>query len=123
MPKPNLIARFITSWIVVVVVSVTGFAQKNGALLRIVKAEDERRWDPDLKELLTDSNAATRKRAALAAGRIGNEESVSTLAGLLKDADTDVRAMAAFAIGEVEAANRSEEHTSELQSPCNIVCR
>src|SRR5256885_12474939 len=24
---------------------------------------------------------------------------------------------------EVERANRSEEHTSELQSPCNLVCR
>ena len=126
MPKPNLIARFITSWIVVVVVSVTGFAQKNGALLRIVKAEDERRWDPDLKELLTDSNAATRKRAALAAGRIGNEESVSTLAGLLKDADTDVRAMAAFAIGEVEAANGADPLLAILKranEPINVRAR
>src|SRR5256885_3098982 len=25
--------------------------------------------------------------------------------------------------GDVEAAPRSEEHTSELQSPCNLVCR
>src|SRR5688500_11758137 len=24
---------------------------------------------------------------------------------------------------ELEQANRSEEHTSELQSPCNLVCR
>src|SRR5256885_8895774 len=24
---------------------------------------------------------------------------------------------------ERQAANRSEEHTSELQSPCNLVCR
>src|SRR5256885_8949854 len=24
---------------------------------------------------------------------------------------------------EAEAAGRSEEHTSELQSPCNLVCR
>src|ERR1039457_1440279 len=26
-------------------------------------------------------------------------------------------------IGPVKNANRSEEHTSELQSPCNLVCR
>src|SRR5688572_19265454 len=126
MPKPNLIARFMTLWIVVVVVSVTGFAQKNGALLRIVKAEDERRWDADLKELLTDSNAATRKRAALAAGRIGNEDSVNTLAGLLKDADTDVRAMAAFAIGEVEAANGADPLLAILKranEPINVRAR
>src|ERR1022692_5089016 len=25
--------------------------------------------------------------------------------------------------GEVRMGNRSEEHTSELQSPCNLVCR
>jgi cyclophilin family peptidyl-prolyl cis-trans isomerase/HEAT repeat protein len=107
MPKLNSIARFITLWIVVAVVSVAGFAQ-NSVLLRILKAEDERRWDTDLKELLASSSAAIRKRAALAAGRIGNEESVSALAGLLQDTDIDVRAMAAFAIGEVEAAAGAE---------------
>ena len=107
MPKPNLVARFIALWIVVVVVSVTGFAQNN-VLVRILKAEDERRWDTDLKELLADSNAAIRKRAALAVGRIGSEDSVSALAALLRDADTDVRATAVFAIGEVEAAGGAD---------------
>src|SRR5256885_8488762 len=29
----------------------------------------------------------------------------------------------AAAICAAESANRSEEHTSELQSPCNLVCR
>ena len=107
MPKPNLVARFIALWIVVLVVSVTGFAQNN-VLVRILKAEDERRWDTDLKELLADSNAAIRKRAALAVGRIGSEDSVSALAALLRDADTDVRATAVFAIGEVEAAGGAD---------------
>src|SRR5256885_8529771 len=27
------------------------------------------------------------------------------------------------AAGQTKAADRSEEHTSELQSPCNLVCR
>ena len=115
MPRPNLIARFITLWIVVVVVSVTGFAQ-NSVLVRILKAEDERRWDTDLKELLADSNAAIRKRAALAVGRIGNEDSVSALTALLQDADTDVRAMAVFAIGEVEAAAGAESLLTLLKN-------
>ena len=114
MPSHNSITRFVTGWIVVVVVSVTAFAQ-NGVQLRILKAEDERRWDTDLKELLSNSNAAIRKRAALAAGRIGNEDSVSALAGLLKDADTDVRAMAAFAIGEVEAASGADAMLAVLK--------
>src|SRR2546426_8143975 len=28
-----------------------------------------------------------------------------------------------FAVNYTNAATRSEEHTSELQSPCNLVCR
>ena len=73
-------------------------------LLRITQAEDERRWDKDLHDLLSHRNPAIRKRAALAAGRIGNEDSVAPLISLMKeDADADVRAMAAFAVGEVES--------------------
>ncbi len=96
--------KFITASIVIVVVSVAVLAQ-DSISLRIVKAEDERRWDADLKGLLANPNPAIRKRAALAAGRIGNEDSVGALSGLLQDKDEDVRAMAAFALGEVEAAS------------------
>ncbi|HSE15760.1 MAG TPA: peptidylprolyl isomerase [Pyrinomonadaceae bacterium] len=73
-------------------------------LLQIVKAEDERRWDDDLRGLLSSRNPSIRSRAALAVGRIGNEDSVSALTPLLeKDADVNVRAMAAFALGEIES--------------------
>jgi HEAT repeat protein len=115
MPKPNSLARFIAGWIVVIVLSVTALAQ-NDLLIRIMKAEDERRWDADLKQLLSNSNTAIRKRAALAVGRIGNEDSVSALAGLLQDANTDVRAMAAFAIGEVEAASGADPLLAVLKN-------
>jgi cyclophilin family peptidyl-prolyl cis-trans isomerase/HEAT repeat protein len=77
-------------------------------LLRIVRAEDERRWDKDLNQLLSHRAAAVRERAALAVGRIGNEESVPALSDLLKDADVRVRAMAAFALGEVESPAAAE---------------
>jgi cyclophilin family peptidyl-prolyl cis-trans isomerase/HEAT repeat protein len=75
-------------------------------LLRIVRAEDERRWETgDLGVLLSDRVAAVRRRAALAAGRIGDEGAVVPLASLLsKDASESVRAMAAFALGETESA-------------------
>ncbi len=74
-------------------------------LLRITQAEDERRWDNELRDLLSNRSAAIRKRAALAAGRIGDEDSVLPLVTLLKlDTDESVRAMAAFALGEVESA-------------------
>ena len=92
------------------------FAQKRGrktssqsvplaTLLLIVKAEDQRRWDDDLRNLLSSPSAAVRKRAALAVGRIGNEDSISALTNVLeKDSDAGVRSMAVFAIGEIESA-------------------
>jgi cyclophilin family peptidyl-prolyl cis-trans isomerase/HEAT repeat protein len=68
-------------------------------------AEDERRWEEsDLGALLKDANATVRARAALAAGRIGDEGAVAPLAALLNaDPDASVRATAAFALGEIEA--------------------
>lgn len=77
--------------------------------VQIAKAEDERRWDKVLAALLQDPSVAIRKRAALAAGRIGDEGSVPALALLLeKDADAQVRAMAAFALGETESAKAAD---------------
>jgi cyclophilin family peptidyl-prolyl cis-trans isomerase/HEAT repeat protein len=74
-------------------------------LLQIIEAEDERHWDAsDLGRLFADANPAVRRRAALAAGRIGDEGAVGPLGALLYgDRDDAVRVMAAFALGEVEA--------------------
>src|SRR5688572_24946820 len=96
----------------ILALSAVTFAQRRGAqaplpratLLLITKVEDERRWDDDLRNLLSSPNAAIRKRAALAAGRIGDEDSIPALTNLLeKDKDPGVRTMAAFALGEVES--------------------
>lgn len=74
-------------------------------LLRIFRAEDERRWDNDLRSLFSARSAAVRARAALAAGRIGNEDAGADLILLLRrDDESDVRAMAAFALGEIESS-------------------
>lgn len=73
-------------------------------LLRIMRAEDQRRWDDSLKTLLSDKDAKVRRRAALAAGRIGDERAVPSLvAALQQDTDNDVRQMAAFGLGETES--------------------
>lgn len=93
------------------------FSVSQVTLLRIVRAEDERRWDADLSGLLSDRNGAVRARAALAAGRIGDERAVPSLVSLLqKDNDYQVRAMAAFALGETESPGAVEVLIAELSA-------
>src|SRR3982750_758280 len=73
-------------------------------LLRITRAEDMREFNGDLKTLLTDKRPEVRRRAALAAGRIGDELAVAQLASMMQeDSSVTVREMAAFALGEIES--------------------
>jgi len=75
-------------------------------LIRILRAEDERRWDNELQQLMSDQDVDVRRRAALAAGRIGDEGAVPALIALLQsESHENVREMAAFALGEIESAN------------------
>ena len=61
-------------------------------LAQIIRAEDTRRWDGDLEKLLTHDDPKMRKRAVLAAGRVGNEGAVPLLAErVLTDRDSEVR--------------------------------
>jgi HEAT repeat protein len=96
-------------------------------LLQITKAEDERRWDDVLRKLLSSPNPLIRQRAALAAGRIGDENAVSALTPLLeKDANVSVRAMAAFALGEIEsetAANSLIGVLKNTSTPADVRAR
>jgi cyclophilin family peptidyl-prolyl cis-trans isomerase/HEAT repeat protein len=126
--RPILAAPFVFSCLFVISTAREAYTQKRAVasrssvssvspeiLLRIVRAEDERRWDADLSGLLSDRNAAVRARAALAAGRIGDERAVPGLISLLqKDQDSNVRIMAAFALGETEAAIAAEALVVEL---------
>ena len=80
-----------------------------------MRAEDDRRWDRVLEGLLSHSNPAVRRRAALAAGRVGNDLAVPALVSLLQsDKERDVRSMAAFALGEIESPKAVEPLTAEL---------
>jgi cyclophilin family peptidyl-prolyl cis-trans isomerase/HEAT repeat protein len=86
-------------------------------LLRIVRAEDERRWDNELRELFRARNANVRSRAALAAGRVGDEAAVADLVELLRhDNETEVRAMAAFALGEIESPVGADALVAALEN-------
>jgi cyclophilin family peptidyl-prolyl cis-trans isomerase/HEAT repeat protein len=87
-------------------------------LLNIIRHEDERRWDDDLQAVLASQDAKVRKRAALAAGRIGNERAVPVLAEmLLTDRDAGVQEMAAFGLGEIESPGGSYALVTVLKNP------
>ncbi|MEJ7713241.1 MAG: HEAT repeat domain-containing protein [Pyrinomonadaceae bacterium] len=91
-------------------------------LLRILRAEDERKVDNELLNLLRDPQANIRHRVAIALGRIGELSAVAALADTLeRDRDPDVRAAAAFGIGEIaapegiEALSKALNRTAEPQ--------
>jgi cyclophilin family peptidyl-prolyl cis-trans isomerase/HEAT repeat protein len=85
-------------------------------MLRILRAEDERRSDATLIALLRAPYPVVRKRAALAMGRIGDERDLPALiTGLKTDPDNDVRQMCAFAIGEIESPAGAEALIAVLE--------
>jgi len=59
----------------------------------------------DLLRLLNDDEGRTRRRAALALGRVGLPEAVPALQQALGDAEFEVRQMAAFALGLIGDAS------------------
>ena len=79
-------------------------------LVYILEAEDTRQWDGAAMEThLSSNDPDIRARAALAAGRIGDDVAAPRLAELLsKDASEAVMATAAFALGEIESVNGTE---------------
>ncbi len=73
--------------------------------IAILKAEDARRYDKTLEDLLKSPDVPIRTHAALAAGRIGDQRAIPALAALLFDqAGMD----AAFALGEIESINAAD---------------
>jgi cyclophilin family peptidyl-prolyl cis-trans isomerase/HEAT repeat protein len=118
--------KVISALLICLALASVNFAQKRSVpaatLLLITKAEDERRWDDDLRKLFSSSNALIRSRAALAAGRIGDEDALASLTALLeKDTDPGVRAMAAFAIGEVESEKGANALVAVLKNASSSV--
>lgn len=77
--------------------------------VEILKAEDARRFDKTIEDLLKHPNEDVRIRAALAAGRIGNDAAIPALTYLLeKEKSEQARAMAAFALGEIESIKAAD---------------
>jgi cyclophilin family peptidyl-prolyl cis-trans isomerase/HEAT repeat protein len=91
--------------------------EKMAALLR---AEDRRGYG-EIAHLLADPDRGVRRRAALAAGRIGDRAAVAPLATLLRDPEAEVRQMAAFALGLVGDALAVDPLVAALRDPEGIV--
>jgi cyclophilin family peptidyl-prolyl cis-trans isomerase/HEAT repeat protein len=78
------------------------------ATAELLRLEDQRRWDAALFERLGEGAEEVRRRAAVAAGRIGDPAAVGFLTGLLRrDASPAVRADAAFALGALGDTSRA----------------
>jgi len=90
-------------------------------LTRILAAEDRRLLAAEVKVGLIDADRSVRRRAALAAGRIGDPAVVPALVPLLQDTELEVRQMSAFALGLVGDAIAVDALTSALKDPEPVV--
>ena len=95
--------------------------------VQIVKAEDARRYDTTLEDLIKSPNLSVRHRAALAAGRIGDERALPALIDLLdNEAAVKTAAVAAFAIGEIESINGADailQTLADTTTPAEVTAR
>ncbi len=97
------------------------FAQIPTAInIQILKAEDARRYDKKLEDLIDQPDERIRVRAILAAGRIGDEKAIPRLASMLESGSVKVREMAAFALGEIESVNAADAILKVLKDPKTV---
>ena len=102
---------------ILVCFSIEIFAQvSTNVLVQISKAEDELRYDKTLENLMKSPDEKIRQRAALAAGRIGDEKAVPMLADLLDKDLNAIGATAAFAIGEIESIKGADAILKTLKN-------
>jgi cyclophilin family peptidyl-prolyl cis-trans isomerase/HEAT repeat protein len=90
-------------------------------LTRILAAEDRRDLTADVKLGLADADRSLRRRAALAAGRIGDAAAVPALVPLLQDAEVEVRQMAAFGLGLIGDPLAVDSLLAALKDPEPVV--
>jgi cyclophilin family peptidyl-prolyl cis-trans isomerase len=91
-------------------------------LARILELEDTRSAGAgELDRYLRDPDRSIRRRAALAAGRLGERSLVPTLVDLMNDAEAEVRQMAAFALGLVGDPRAADRLLASLKDTEGIV--
>jgi cyclophilin family peptidyl-prolyl cis-trans isomerase/HEAT repeat protein len=83
---------------------------------RILSLEDQRTTgNGELDRYLRDGDKGVRRRAALAAGRIGDPSAVPALVDLMNDSEAAIRQMSAFALGLVGDKLAVERLLASLQ--------
>jgi cyclophilin family peptidyl-prolyl cis-trans isomerase len=87
-------------------------------LARLVQLEDTRSTGGGaLEALLRDPDRGVRRRAALAAGRIGERSALPALLELLGDREVELRRMAAFALGLLADRGATDRLLAALADP------
>jgi len=87
-------------------------------MARILALEDARSpGDGEVERDLADPDRGVRRRAALAAGRIGDRSLVPALLALLADGEPEVRQMAAFALGLIGDPRAKDTLVAALKDP------
>lgn len=91
-------------------------------MARILALEDRRTTgEGELERYLRDADRSVRRRAALAAGRIGDTALVPALLERMNDAEEEVRQMSAFALGLLGDGAALERLLAALKDPQAIV--
>ena len=91
-------------------------------MARILAMEDARNpGDGELERDLADPDRGVRRRAALAAGRIGDDSLGPALLRLLSDPEAEVRQMAAFSLGLLADKRASDALVAALKDPEAVV--
>jgi cyclophilin family peptidyl-prolyl cis-trans isomerase/HEAT repeat protein len=91
-------------------------AQRLDKMARLLALEDTRSPESnELDRLLRDPDRGVRRRAALAAGRLGDAAVVPTLIELMNDGEAEVRQMSAFALGLIGDKQGAERLLASLQ--------
>lgn len=91
-------------------------------MARLLSLEDTRSvGDGALDRLLSDGDRGVRRRAALAAGRIGDVSLVPALVARMNDTEPEVRQMSAFALGLLGDPSAAERLVAALADPDVVV--
>jgi cyclophilin family peptidyl-prolyl cis-trans isomerase/HEAT repeat protein len=91
-------------------------------LARVLELEDRRDVGAgELDRYLHDADPGVRRRASLAAGRIGDATLVNSIGELMNDGEPEVRQMAAFALGLIADPSAVDRLLAALQDPEAIV--